>query len=61
MKPSAIEAMRAEPKFYHRIHLGLDIDNPSNLEYFDFFEHFFRWYLAHVDRGAMRVRRLFVG
>jgi hypothetical protein len=52
MKPSEIAAMRADPKFYYRIHLGLNIDGLYNLEYFDFFERFFRWYLAHRDDPA---------
>ena len=49
MTSSAIEAMKADSKFFHRITYGLNIDGLGNLEFEQFFESFFAWYLKNRD------------
>jgi hypothetical protein len=47
--PTEIESMKMDSLFHHRMALGLDVDGLSNLEYLDFFEHFFEWYFTNRD------------
>jgi hypothetical protein len=49
MKPRAIETMKADSKFFYRITYGLNIDGLGNLEFEEFFESFFAWYLKNRD------------
>jgi hypothetical protein len=41
--------MKADPKFFYRTTYGLNIDGLGNLEFEEFFESFFAWYLKNRD------------
>jgi hypothetical protein len=49
MTSSAIEVMKVDPKYFYRITYGLNIDGLGNLEFDQYFESFFAWYLKNRD------------
>ena len=46
-RQAATNKLKADPEYFYRATYGLDIDHVSALEFYEFFNAFFNWYLTN--------------